>query len=118
MLPICPFLSNLLKWLRSEQRGRAAGRERSITMPMITVQVATQSPSPALTRRIAATIAELTASILHKDPRVTAVAVEYVDPARWFVAGASAAELDQAAFFVDVRISDGTNTKDEKAEYI
>jgi len=87
-------------------------------MPMITVQVATPSPSRDLSHRIAETLSQLTATLLHKDPRVTAVAVEYVAPEHWFIAGASAAALDQAAFFVDVRISDGTNTKDEKAEYI
>jgi 4-oxalocrotonate tautomerase len=87
-------------------------------MPMITVQVATEAPSPDLSRRIAATVSELTASVLHKDPRVIALAVEYVAPQHWFIAGASAADLGRAAFFVDVRITDGTNTKDEKAEFV
>src|SRR3954454_9025157 len=94
------------------------GRERSSKMPMITVQVASRAPSGDLSRRIAATVSDLTVTLLHKDPRVVAVAVEYVAPEHWFIAGTSAAELDRAAFFVDVRISDGTNTKDEKAEFI
>src|SRR4051794_40290235 len=87
-------------------------------MPMITVQVASRAPSGDLSRRIGTTVSDLTVTLLHKDPRVVAVAVEYVAPEHWFIAGTSAAELDRAAFFVDVRISDGTNTKDEKAEFI
>ncbi len=86
-------------------------------MPMITLQVAAE-PDDALTRRLAETVSALTARHLGKDPSVTAVAVEYVPPRRWFVGGRSAEELRRAAFFLDVRVTDGTNTKDEKARYV
>lgn len=86
-------------------------------MPMITVDVAA-APDAELTRRIVGTVTDLTARILGKDPRVTAVAVDYLPPGQWFVAGRSTEELGKAAFFLDVRISDGTNTKDEKARYV
>ncbi len=86
-------------------------------MPMITLQVAAE-PDDDLARRLANAVTELTASVLGKDPRVTAVAVEFVPAGRWFLAGRSAQELAKPAFFLDVRISDGTNTKDEKARYV
>ena len=86
-------------------------------MPMITVQLA-RRPDPKLASEAARTISALTAEILGKDPKVTAVAVEFVEPRYWFVAGESSEELGQAAFFVGVRISDGTNTKDEKARFV
>ncbi len=86
-------------------------------MPMITVDVAGE-PEAQLTERIAQTLAAVTARVLGKDPRVTAVAVSYVPRRQWFVAGRSTAESGRAAFFVDVRISDGTNTKDEKARFV
>ncbi len=86
-------------------------------MPMITVDVAGE-PDAQLTERIAQTLAAVTARVLGKDPRVTAVAVSYVPRRQWFVAGRSTAEGGRAAFFVDVRISDGTNTKDEKARFV
>ena len=86
-------------------------------MPMITVNVAA-APDVELTRKIVATVTELTAGILGKDPKVTAVAVDYLPPRQWFVGGRSVEELGKAAFFLDVRISDGTNTKDEKARYV
>jgi 4-oxalocrotonate tautomerase len=44
--------------------------------------------------------------------------VEFVPPRRWFLGGKSAQELGTAAFFVDVRVTDGTNDKDEKARYV
>lgn len=86
-------------------------------MPMITVQVAAE-PRDELTRRIVETVTTLTAKVLGKDPSVTAVAVEYLPRREWFVAGVPVEDLGQSAFFLDVRISDGTNTKDEKARYV
>lgn len=86
-------------------------------MPMITIAVAAER-SADLTRRLAETVTAVTARVLGKDPRVTAVAVEYLPPGDWYVGGRAAEELGLAAFFLDVRISDGTNTKDEKARYV
>jgi 4-oxalocrotonate tautomerase len=86
-------------------------------MPMITVQLAAE-PDERLAREVVATVTRLTAEILGKDPGVTAVAVEHIPPRFWFIAGKSLAERRRAAFFVDVRISDGSNSKDEKARYI
>src|SRR5258708_2971375 len=45
---------------------------------------------------------ELAAKILHKDPKVTAVIVEAVDPADWFAGGKSLAEQELASFWLDI----------------
>jgi 4-oxalocrotonate tautomerase len=84
---------------------------------MITVEIAAE-PDDALAGRVQETVTRLTAEVLGKDPRVTAVAVQFTPPGRWFVGGRAARDAGQAAFFVDVRVTDGTNTKDEKAEYV
>ena len=47
-------------------------------MPILTVKVGA-ARTPGLSRRIAAALLELTASILRKDPRLTAIAIEHVD---------------------------------------
>jgi 4-oxalocrotonate tautomerase len=86
-------------------------------MPMISVEIAGE-PDVALAERVQETVTQLTAEILHKDPRVAAVAVQFTPRRFWFIAGKSTQELSTSAFFVDVRVSDGTNTKDEKAEYV
>jgi len=67
---------------------------------------------------VASTLSEITARVLHKKPELTAVVVERVDPAGWFVGGPSLAEQKKASFFLDIRIVDGTNIKDEKADYL
>ena len=84
---------------------------------MITVQVAGE-PDDGLARSIVETVTTLTAEHLRKDPKVTAVAVDFVPRRFWYVAGKSVEQHGVSAFFVTVRISDGTNTKDEKARYL
>ena len=84
---------------------------------MINVQVAAE-PDDRLAGKIVETVTTLTAELLGKDPKVTAVAVEFVPRRFWFVAGKSVQDHGVAAFFVTVRISDGSNTKDEKARYL
>lgn len=86
-------------------------------MPMISVQVSAE-PDDRLAAKLAETASRLTAELLGKDPKVTAVAVDFIPPRHWFVAGKAVAERRRPAFFVDTRISDGTNDKDEKARYI
>ena len=87
-------------------------------MPLITVQYTSQRNAPSLKADIAAAVTKLSADILHKDPKVTAVIVQSVDPADWFAGGRSLAEQKLASVWVDIHISDGTNSKDEKADFI
>jgi 4-oxalocrotonate tautomerase len=84
---------------------------------MITLQLAGE-PDDVLTHRLADAVTRLTADVLGKDPKVTAVAVEWIPRRRWFVAGRTTEALGRPAFFLEVRITDGTNTKDEKARYV
>jgi 4-oxalocrotonate tautomerase len=87
-------------------------------MPMITIQYASPRRTAATVAEIAQTAATLSAEILHKDPAVTAVAVEQFDPGRWFIGGKSLAQHDLASFWLDIRVTDGTNSRDEKAAFI
>ena len=57
-------------------------------------------------------------TILGKDPKVTAVIVTENDPADWFCGGRSLADQKLASFWLDIHITDGTNTKDEKAAFV
>ena len=87
-------------------------------MPLITVSYSTTRQSPSLKSDIAAAVSELTAKILHKDPKVTAIIVKSVDPADWFAGSKSLAEQKLASFWLDIHVTEGTNTKDEKAAYL
>lgn len=87
-------------------------------MPLISVTYSTQRETQSIKADIAAAVAELTASILRKDPKVTAVIVKSVDAADWFAGGKPLAEQKLASYWIDVHVSEGTNTKDEKAAYL
>jgi 4-oxalocrotonate tautomerase len=87
-------------------------------MPLISVTYSSSRQGPSLKADIAAAVTELTATILRKDPKVTAVIVKSVDAADWFAGGSSLAEQGLASFWLDVHVSEGTNTKDEKADYL
>lgn len=87
-------------------------------MPLITVTYSSSRQSSSLKADIAAAVSELTAKILHKDPKVTAIIVKSADAADWFAGGKSLAEQNLASFWLDVHVTEGTNTKDEKAAYL
>ena len=86
-------------------------------MPILSVKVGAKK-SAALTKAIAGTLSDLTTRILHKKPEVTAIAIEYVDPDDWIVAGKSLSEHGKKSFYFDIKITDETNSKAEKAQYI
>ena len=83
-------------------------------MPVLNVKVSAQR-SPEMTRAIADVLLDLTARILHKKREVTSIAIDYVDPADWIVGGRSLAEQRRSSVYFDIKITDETNTKDEKA---
>ena len=87
-------------------------------MPLITVTYSSSRPAPSLKADIAAAVSELTVKILHKDPKVTAIIVKSVEAADWFAGGRSLAEQNLESFWLDIHVTEGTNTKDEKAAYI
>ena len=53
-----------------------------------------------------------------RDPEVTAIIVKSVDADDWFAGGKSLAEQKLASYWIDIHVSEGTNTKDEKAAYL
>lgn len=87
-------------------------------MPLITVQYASPRSSPALKAEIAAAVSGLSSGILHKDPKVTAIIVQAVEASDWFAGGRSLTEQKLSSVWLDIHITDGTNTKDEKAQFI
>lgn len=84
---------------------------------MITLRISHPRPEP-LVAEAARLASALTERWLEKDPAVTAVEVTVTPTSHWFVAGRPLAEQQLAAFFLEVRISAGTNTKDQKARFV
>lgn len=86
-------------------------------MPILNVKVSA-ARSAQMSKEIAGILLELTTRILGKKPDVTAIAIDYVDPDDWIVGGRSLREQGKSSFYFDIKITDETNTKAEKAEYI
>ena len=86
-------------------------------MPYLHIQLS-GARDDGLARRTADAAAELTAAILHKDRALTAVVVEFIEPAHWFVAGQPLAASTARSYHWVVSITDETNTKAEKARYL
>jgi 4-oxalocrotonate tautomerase len=86
-------------------------------MPILNVKVAAPR-SDDLTRQIASTLLGLTSRVLGKSPELTAIAIDYIDPRDWIVGGRSLADQGKSSFYFDIKITDETNTKAEKSQYI
>jgi 4-oxalocrotonate tautomerase len=86
-------------------------------MPILNVKVS-KAANPALTHAISESLLELTSRILRKKRELTAIVIDYVPPEHWIVGGTSLATQGKNSFYFDIKIVDGTNTKDEKAQYV
>ncbi|WP_456312369.1 tautomerase family protein [Pseudomonas shirazensis] len=86
-------------------------------MPVINLKVSGKE-NPALAKELALIISDLTKKILNKKPEVTVVTVSFVADDLWFINSQSLSELNTKSFHLTIKISDSTNLKDDKANYI
>lgn len=86
-------------------------------MPILNVKVSGKK-SVETTLKINELLLDLTHRILGKKKEVTAIAIDYVDHDCWFVGGHLLSEQGKNSFYFDIKVTDETNTKDEKAQYI
>ena len=83
-------------------------------MPYVSATFAV-NPSDELTARTIAKLTDLTVEILGKERARTSVVVQYVPDAQWARGGGA---LPVRGYFVDVKVTAGTNLRHEKARYI
>lgn len=86
-------------------------------MPFINLQVSGKE-NPVLAKELATVISQLTKDVLNKRSEVTVVNVSFISDELWFVNSESLAELKTKSFHLNVKISDSTNLKVDKASYI
>lgn len=86
-------------------------------MPYLNVRI-TGEESVVTAEKIASSLMRHTSEILGKKPEVTSIAIDFVSPALWFVGGHSTLSHNLATFYLDIKVTDGTNTKGEKARYV
>jgi 4-oxalocrotonate tautomerase len=83
-------------------------------MPTLSLKV-TPVPSEDVQRSLASALTAITAETLGKSAEVTAVMLEPMPSARWWI-GARAPELPTA--LLEISITAGTNTAEQKAHFI
>lgn len=86
-------------------------------MPIINVKISARK-SPELTKQISELLLDITSRILDKKREVTAIAIDFIDHDSWIIGGLTLAEQNKNSFYFDIKITDETNTKGEKAQYI
>ena len=87
-------------------------------MPLITVTFSSQDSRLASKATIAAEVNRLSATFLNNDPKVTAIIVQRVEAEDWFAGGNSLADQGLASVWLDIHVTEGNKTKDEKAKFI
>lgn len=75
------------------------------------------APSPDVTAKAAEILTHLTAELLGKKPELTAVAITETPRDNWYI-GARPLPAGQSSFYLDIKVTEGTNTKNEKARYV
>jgi 4-oxalocrotonate tautomerase len=81
-------------------------------MPYVNVKLNVK-PSDELRKKIVDRVLENTTNILNKKEDVTSVLVEFISPNSWSVGGKNV-----PTFYLDIKITKGTNTKEQRANYI
>lgn len=87
-------------------------------MPMITVKFSVPRARPGLSKEVAKAANKLSTDILKKNATLTAVAIDQVAADHWFIGNKSLAEHELAAFWLEIRIVESTNTREQKSEFI
>ena len=81
------------------------------------LKLAYASPTAVATADLAARLTDLTVELLGKKRELTVVAIEPLPVSGWFVGGA-ALEAGESGAVLEIRITEGTNTKAQKAAFI
>src|SRR5688572_29190126 len=82
-------------------------------MPFVSARLCA-TPSASLTARTVLALTDLTEKVLGKERERTTVVVEYVPESQWGRGGA----IPARGFYVEVKITSSTNSRDDKARYV
>lgn len=86
-------------------------------MPYLNARVSVPESS-AIAEKIVSILMKHTSDVLGKKSDVTSIEVDFISPDRWFVGGRRVSSQNAVTFYLDIKVTDGTNTKAEKAQYV
>lgn len=81
-------------------------------MPFINVKLNAEK-SEELKEKVVSIVLDNTSNILNKKRDVTSVLVEFIPRDNWYIG-----DKKELTFYLDIKITKGTNTKDQKNNYI
>ena len=84
-------------------------------MPYLDIRIS-QQPSKEITEKVVTSLMDHTTNILGKKPEVTSIGVSFISPETWFIGGTPVSQQAMTTFYLDIKITEGTNTKQEKAQ--
>lgn len=86
-------------------------------MPYIRVRIATnQTDRP--TAKVAQMVTNLAVQVLGKNAAAAVADVQFQDPSTWFVGGESMLATHETGFYVEIKVTAGTNTRDQTAAFV
>ena len=86
-------------------------------MPIINVKIS-GAEDAMLAASVASLISALAQDHLNKKRPVTAVTLTFIPSRLWFIAGQSLEEQNARSFYVDIKVTESTNLKEQKAAFI
>jgi 4-oxalocrotonate tautomerase len=86
-------------------------------MPILNLKISLPEGDAKL-KLIANQLTSITERILKKKPEVTAITILAVTGENWFINKTSLKELNKNSFYLDIKVTDGTNSKDEKSQFV
>ena len=87
-------------------------------MPYIHIKLAGARLATPQRDGLLARITDLMGRVMRKNREVTVVSIEHADPSHWAVAGRALNTTDPPAAYVEIKVTAGTNTPEEKAAMI
>lgn len=86
-------------------------------MPYLNLRLSDDLPVEALDRAISL-LTDLTVDVLGKNRGLVSVAIDSPQRGRWAIGGRLTGAGASRTFYLDIKVTEGTNTKREKAEYL
>jgi len=86
-------------------------------MPYLNLRLGNELPVEALDRAIGL-LTDLTVDVLGKKRELVSVAIDSPPRGRWAIGGRLIDAVASRTFYLDIKVTEGTNTKREKAEYL
>lgn len=86
-------------------------------MPILNLKVSGKQDAK-LSEKLADGLTDTIEKYLRKKPEITAITISFVPAEQWFINKKPLSSGEKRSFYLDIKITESTNLKNEKAAYI